>query len=142
MSGHNWKPIKVPILIGDKVYKICPVCNDQHVGSCQHCAWRGCHPHGCDVGVRVWSDGSCEETPLQIIERVVTRDNYMTVLDNYDTMYFGNIASAKLGLSTYEYIRNIPDKHERYEHYKHWVSAMGFKNPFYREGQAQEDKDE
>lgn len=131
MSSWSWKTVTVPVLVGDTVYKICPVCNDQHVGSCQHCAWRGCHPHGCDIGVKVWFDGSCEEKPLQIIERVVTRDNYITVLDNYGTMYFSNRVLAEEQMKTYDYIRNIPDRHDRYEEYKHWVNAMGFKNPLY-----------
>lgn len=47
-----------PCYIGDTVYKICPKCNKDHNGDCTHCAWRGTSPHGCDIGVHIWPDGS------------------------------------------------------------------------------------
>ena len=45
-NNVNWIPVKA----GQQIYKICPICNPNHNGSCKHCAWSGCFGLcGCEI---------------------------------------------------------------------------------------------
>ena len=118
--------VNIPCLIGDKIYKIRPKCNDNHDGSCEHCAWRGCHPHGCDVGVKVWFDGSFNNKPLQVIETKVGRSNFFTVLDYWNIMYFPTREEAERALVEYDAIRSIENRADRIERYQEWSDAREY----------------
>jgi hypothetical protein len=120
----------LPCKVGQTVYKICPKCNDRHDGSCNHCAWSGCHMTGCDIGVRVYSDGSCGDKPLQIVPRKVTKNNFVTTLEYWNLMYFATEDKARTAMSEYDTIRKIEDRNERYAAYKEWEKARACTFPF------------
>lgn len=109
-----------PCKVGQTVYKICPKCNERHNGSCEHCAWGGCIMSGCDIGVRVCSDGSYGEYNLQIVPRKVTKYDIITVFELWNIMYFATEEEAYAAKEEYVTIRNIQDRHERYDAYKTW----------------------
>lgn len=115
-----YKTISVPIWLGDTVYKICPKCNDKHNGTCEHCAWSSAIMNGCDVGVRIYDDGSFNKHPLQILKMQVTERNFFTICKNMGTMYHDSYIKAEKAISEYDKIRNITDKEERYNAYKLW----------------------
>lgn len=110
----------LPCKVGKTVYKICPKCNDRHNGNCNHCAWRGCFMSGCDVGVRVYSDGSYNEKPLQVVPYSVTRGGFVTIVENWNVLYFPNSEEAEKAISEYDKIRKIEDRKERYKKYLSW----------------------
>lgn len=112
--------IVLPCKVGQTVYKICPKCNERHSGSCEHCAWRGCIGYGCDIGVRVYSDGSYNKHDLQIVPRKVSRYTIVTILELWNIMYFATEEEALAAMTEYDAIRKIEDRHERYEAYKAW----------------------
>lgn len=112
--------VEVPCKVDQTVYKICPKCNEHHNASCKHCAWSGCLGFGCDIGVSVYSDGSYNECALQIVPRKVTKYNIITILELWNIMYFATEEEANTAKDEYDTIRNIQDKHERYEAYKAW----------------------
>lgn len=112
--------IAPPCKVGDVIYKICPKCNEHHNGNCEHCAWRGCFSHGCDIGVRIYSDGSHNEHELQIIPYKLTKHNFFTVLERFNTLFFATEEEAKIALAEYDEIRKIEDWHKRYETYIEW----------------------
>jgi hypothetical protein len=64
--------VKLPALVGTKVYKICPRClYTKDEGTCENCAWRYCSkPHGCTV----W-EGSSDKLGKHVVEQIVTWDN-------------------------------------------------------------------
>lgn len=129
-NGVNILPCK----IGDTVYKICPKCNEWHNASCEHCAWRGCHMTGCDIGVRVYSGGSYNELPLQIVPRYVSKGSFVTVCELWNTMYFATEEEANTAKEEYEAIRNIQDRNERYEAFKAWEAKRERHYAFFGEG--------
>lgn len=112
--------IELPYKIGQTVYKICPKCNEWHNASCEHCAWRGCLGFGCDIGVRVYSDGSHNKHELQIVPRKVIKHNLITILELWNIMYFATEEEANTAREEYCTIRKIEDRHERYKAYKAW----------------------
>lgn len=114
--------VYLPVLVGETVYKICPKCNDRHVNNCEHCAWSGCFPHGCDVGVGVYQSGSYENHTKQIIEKRVSEYNFFTVVKLWGIMYFDSRKSAEHALSEYNSICAIQDGKERYNAYVEWIS--------------------
>ena len=120
----------LPCKVGQTVYKICPKCNDRHDGSCKHCAWSGCHMTGCDVGVRVYSDGSHNDKPLQIVPRKVTKNNFVNTLEHWNLMYFATEDEARTAMTEYDAIRKIEDKDERYAAYKAWEKEREIVFPF------------
>ena len=111
---------RLPCKVGDMVYKICPKCNKDHNGNCKHCAWSGCLGGGCDIGVRVYSDGSCNQHDLQIISYKVTENRFVTILKYWNLMFFANIEEADRAKIEYDKIRNIEDRAERYKKYLSW----------------------
>ena len=65
------KLLKLPCVVGDTVYRICPKCNDGHDGSCRNCAWENsCSNHGCDMyGLREdgqYPAGECTIVPYNV----------------------------------------------------------------------------
>lgn len=113
--------LPLPCKLGSIVYKICPVCNENHKDNCEHCAWCGCHPDGCDVGVGVCSDGSCNrEKALQVIQRRLWPTHLFTILENWNTMYFATEEEAQKAIEEYDAIRFIEDRAERYEKFVKW----------------------
>lgn len=109
-----------PCNVGSTVYKICPKCNEHHNGSCERCAWRDCFMTGCDVGVRVWYDGSHNEHPKQIVPRKVTKYSIITIFELWNIMYFATEEEANTAKAEYDAICNIQDRNERYEAYTAW----------------------
>ena len=110
----------LPCKVGDIVYKICPKCNPNHNGSCEHCAWCSCHMMGCDVGVGVMCDGSYSDYDLQVIPYKVTERRFITIIKYWDLMFFSNTEEAEKAKNEYDEIRSIEDRKERYEKYKLW----------------------
>lgn len=121
--------------VGETVYKICPKCNDWHNASCEHCAWRGCLGHGCDIGVRVYSDGSYNKHELQIVPRKVTKHNLVTILELWNIMYFATEEDANSAKAEYDAIRKIEDRHKRYKAYKAWEAKREMHYEFLEEGE-------
>lgn len=110
----------IPCKVGQTVYKICPKCNEKHNGSCDHCAWRGCFMTGCDVGVRVYFDGSNGDYNLQIIPYKVSENRFVTIIKYWNIMFFATAEEAETAKSEYDTIRKIEDRQERYKTYKEW----------------------
>ncbi len=109
-----------PCKVGDIVYKICPKCNKDHNGSCKHCAWAGCFTNCCDVGVRVYFDGSYNKHDLQIVPFKVTKDRYIGIIELWDVMFFKSATEAERAKNEYLEIRNIEDSEKRYKKYLLW----------------------
>lgn len=112
----------IPCKVGQTVYKICPKCNKDHNGSCERCAWRGCFMTGCDVGVRVFFDGSHGGYDLQIVPYKVTEHRFVTIIKFWNIMFFASTEEAETAKAEYDAIRKIEDRHERYEAYKVWAT--------------------
>lgn len=93
---------------GSTIYKICPKCNPNHNGTCEHCAWRGTM-NVCDVGVHVWSDGSYNEKELQIVERKIGNRTDFTLFELWNVQYFPTKEAAEKALKEYDEIRNISE---------------------------------
>ena len=119
-----------PCKVGQTVYKICPKCNKDHNGTCERCAWRGCHMTGCDVGVRVWRGGSHGEYDLQIVPRKVTENSIITIFEWWNIMYFATEEEANTAKEEYDAIRKIADRNERYETYKAWEEKREMRYAF------------
>lgn len=125
-NNVNWFPVR----IGQTAYKICPICNPNHNGSCNHCAWRGCLGAGCDVGVGVCFDGSYGKYDLQIIPIMVTENKIVTILKLWNIMYFTTEGEANKAKKEYLAIRSIEDRTERYHSYKGWEADRNWDFPF------------
>lgn len=122
------KEIVLPCLVGDFVYKICPKCNEQHNGTCEHCAWRYCCGP-CTVGVRVYGDGSYNKHPLQIVRKRVSSSSLVEFLDYWNIMFFATEKAAKIALEEYDQIRNIQDRDARVAAYNEWEKRREIINP-------------
>ena len=114
--------VMCPCWIGDVVYKICPKCNDKHDGSCRNCAWESCIWDGCDVGTKIYPDGSCHDGTLQIVKITVGKRNFFIACENFGTMYFASKEDAEEGLREFEQIRAVEDKKLRVKMYAEWVN--------------------
>lgn len=114
--------IKLPCKVGDVVYKICPKCNDRHNGTCENCAWWGCVIGACDVGVKIYDDGSYNKNDLQIVKKVVHNTNICGIYDLWNIQYFSTPNLAKEAMQEYNAIRSIVDKRERVKAYIEWES--------------------
>ena len=118
------KTMNFPVWLDATVWKICPKCNDQHEGSCEHCAWGMANmPYGCNIGVGIWPDGSFTGKPLQVVEAKVTKRNIFTICKNFGTMYFDSKEAAEAAMQAYDNIRHILDKRERYDEFVKWYNA-------------------
>lgn len=119
------KTINFPVWVGDKVWKICPKCNDRHNGTCEHCAWGpALMSYGCDIGPKVYSDGSgCDANKLQLVERTVTEHNLFTICELFGTQYFSSKEDAEQAIAEYTAIYAIEDRNERYNAYVAWRNA-------------------
>ena len=120
----------LPCKVGDTVYKICPKCNELHNGSCEHCAWHGCFMGGCEVGVRVYGDGSYTNKELQIMPCKVNDSNFITILKSWNIMYFRTIEDTKSAMIEYDEIRSIEDRKERVLAYDKWDDNRRFSYSF------------
>ena len=123
------KTVTFPFWLKDRVYKICPVCNADHNGSCENCAWQGCFSPGCEVGVSVYEDGSFTNKDLQVIERKVSEWNFFITLRWWNIMYFPTKEDAEKALNEYVHIRSIVDRKERYKTYKEWENEREWRYP-------------
>ncbi len=132
LLADGW--MRPPCKVGDVVYKICPKCNDRHKDNCKHCAWRGCFSNGCTVGVGVWSDGSYNEHPLQIVSYEVAKHNFITILEFWNIMFFSNVDEAEKAKNEYDAIRNIEERKERHEKYLLWEAKREKHYAFLKEG--------
>ena len=75
---------------------------------------------GCDVGVRVWFDGSHEEHDLQIVPYKVTEHRFVTIIKYWNIMFFATAEEAETAKAEYDTIRKIENRHKRYEAYQAW----------------------
>ena len=130
---NKHQTIELPCLIGDTVYKICPKCDDDHNGSCKHCAWAGCSVTGCDVGVWIYSDGSHNEHPLQLVPVKVYANNLCNTLEYWNIMFFETKELAEIAMYQYDEIRKTENREERVEKFKAWVEARDAKISLERE---------
>lgn len=122
--------VEIPCKVGDTVYKICPKCSDKHNGSCKNCAWSGClRNSACDIGVRVYQDGSFTNHELQIVEKTVYGNNISGIYDLWNIQYFATPEDAEKAKNEYEVIRNIDDYTERYAEYCKWELSRKIINP-------------
>lgn len=120
--------VRVPCKVDDTVYKICPICNPDHKGSCKFCAWGGCDV-ACDVGVGVYSDGSYNKSPLQIVERKAYDKAITKIFDWWNIMYFANREQAAVALKEYDAIRSIEDRQARVAAFNKWYESRKIQNP-------------
>ena len=111
------------IEVGDVVYKICPKCNPAHNGTCEDCAWQGTM-RTCDIGVRVYCDGSCNQTDLQVVKKKLGDWNDLTFFQLWNVQYFPTKESAEKAMTEYNKIRNIPDKASRVLKYDLWEAKQ------------------
>ena len=124
----------LPCKVGETVYKICPKCNPNHNGSCKHCAWCGCFMNGCDIGVKVYSDGSHSNYELQIVPYKVKENSFITIIKYWNIMFFSNAEEAEKAKNEYNQIRNIEDRKTRYEKYLSWEAQRKQHYPFLKGG--------
>lgn len=120
--------IQIPVQVGQKVFKICPKCNDEHNGSCKNCAWRGCIWHYCTIDVHVYEDGSFNEHKKQVVETIVTEHNLVHVIDEWNITYFETIEAAEQAIKEYEQIIEIADRHERVAKFDEWYNTRKIHN--------------
>lgn len=117
------KIMKFPIWIGDVVFKICPKCNERHNGSCMHCAWSNAiQSYGCDIGPKMYPDGSGLDKTMQIVKKVVTDKNLFTICELFGIQYFESEDDAKAAIMEFEVIRRIPDKNERIRRFEEFTA--------------------
>lgn len=79
--------------IGQKVYRICPKCNDRHNGNCEHCAWRMCSRPCTTYGL--WSDGQYPKEQCQILEVTLTWAYIPDFLEHLGDKTFFTLEEAK-----------------------------------------------
>ena len=133
---------QLPVKVGDKIYKICPVCNSRHreSKSCKDCAWGSCIRNGaCEVGLRIYSDGSGKNGEFIIVELVVYGTHIYDIYNNLNTMYFMNKDDAEVAIGEYSEIAKIESKSNRYEAYKEWYMKRKIINPLAREVKVDEE---
>ena len=107
------------VRMGDTLYKICPICNSNHKGSCERCAWRGTM-NVCDVGVGVWSDGSYCEKPLQIVPRKLYNGFDSVIFKLWNIQYFATEEDARKAMEEYDNIRKESNRDIRVAKYDLW----------------------
>lgn len=122
------KSIQIPVKVGQKVFKICPKCNDRHNGSCKDCEWSGAIWHYCHIDVMVYDDGSFNEHKNQIVPMFVTEHNLFHIIDEWNITYFDNIKEIERAIKEYEQIIEITDRCERVKQFKEWCCKRKIKN--------------
>ena len=120
--------VQIPVQVGQKVFKICPKCNDEHNGSCKNCAWHGCIWHYCTIDVHIYKDGSFNEHKKQVVETIVTEHNLVHVIDEWNITYFETVEAAEQAIKEYEQIIEIADRHERVAKFDEWYNARKIHN--------------
>lgn len=115
--------VQIPVRVGQRVYKICPKCNDEHNCTCKNCAWSGCIWNYCSIDVRVESDGSYNKHKKQIVQVNVNECNFIHIIDEWNITYFDNIVEANAAIKEYEQIVAIADRHKRVEKFDAWREA-------------------
>ena len=114
------KTITLNCCIGDIVYKICPKCNDDHDGTCKHCAWEGC-ALPCSVTNNIYKDGSFSKNPMQIVPIRVNKFNFVYINETWNVHHFGSKIAAQQALNEFVLITQIKDAHERFGTFLEWV---------------------
>ena len=114
------KELKVKVLIGDEVYKICPKCNDNHNGTCEHCAWRGCIWSYCDIEPRIYSDGNGNKKAWQMVKRKVTEQSFVHINEEWGVSYFATIENGLKAIEEFNDICKIEDRQERCSAFLRW----------------------
>ena len=109
--------------IGSTIYKICPKCNSNHNGTCEHCAWRGTM-NVCDVGVKVWEDGSYCKHELQIVKRNFSEHINLEIFELWNIQYYPTIEVAEKAMKEYDEIRNIGSRFGRKLKYDEWEAKQ------------------
>lgn len=80
--------IRLPVKVGDTVYRICPKCNDKHDSSCENCAWCRCSAaRGCDV-YGLWDDGQYPPDKCTIVPYKVTWNYIPNLMEHYGKTVF------------------------------------------------------
>ncbi len=120
--------------IKDTVFKICPKCNPSHQGTCKNCAWGSALFSGaCDVGNRIYPDGSGEErgrkNTLQVVEVIVRNNTIADIYDMWNTMYFPTAEEAQAAITEFKEICMIDDREKRFQEYISWHKRRKPVNP-------------
>lgn len=115
--------IKINCLIGDTVFKMCPKCNEEHNGTCEHCAWRACIWQYCDIDPHVYDDGSYNKNKKQVVEKVVNERNFIHINKLWNIGYFATRADCEKAINEYEAICAIEDKKTRVAEFEKWYNA-------------------
>lgn len=90
--------IVLPCKVGDKVYRICPKCNNSHDGSCDNCAWQGTGGvSGCNV-FGLWGDGSYDAHHCTIVPWVANYYRMPTIVKKLGTRIFLTREEAEAAL--------------------------------------------
>lgn len=125
------KTVTLNCCIGDMVYKICPKCNDNHVGTCKNCAWEGCSLP-CTVTNIVYKDGSCKSN-LQAVLIKVNDKNFVYVNETWNVHHFGTKIAAEQAIREFKLITEIDDPTTRYGTYVEWVRDRDTKIDFHKD---------
>lgn len=126
------KTITLNCCIGDLVYKICPKCNDNHNGTCEHCAWEGC-ALPCSVTNNIYQDGSFNTKPMQVVQLRVNQYNFIYINETWNVHHFGTKIAAEQAIREFKLITEIDDKISRYGTYVEWVRDRDTKIDFNRD---------
>lgn len=92
------KLLKLPCVVGDTVYRICPKCNDAHNGSCKNCAWENsCSNRGCTV-YGGWKDGQYPMGKCTIVPYKASWNYIPNLLENIGKRVFLTKEEAEAAL--------------------------------------------
>jgi hypothetical protein len=105
------------------IYKICPKCNSKHNDTCENCAWQGIM-NVCNIGVKVWEDGSFYRCELQIVKREIGNLMNLELFELWNVQYFPTLESAEKAMKEYDEIRNIGSRFGRRLKYDEWEAKQ------------------
>lgn len=89
---------KLPCVVGDTVYRICPKCNESHNGSCKNCAWENsCSNQGCTV-YGGWKNGQYPSGECTIVPYKVSWNYIPNLLENIGKRVFLTREEAEAAL--------------------------------------------
>lgn len=90
--------LRLPVKVGEPVYRICPKCNDKHNESCENCAWRGSLSDcGCTT-YGLWSDGQFSPDECTVVPYKVTWNYIPNLLKHFGKTVFLTKADAEEAL--------------------------------------------
>ena len=119
----NDKELKVKVLVGDEVFKVCPKCSDKHNGTCEYCGWRGCLWAYCDIEPHIYGDGSGNNHAWQLVKRKVTEQSFIHINEEWNIAYFATVEEGLQAISEFNEICKIEDRKERYNKFCEWYKG-------------------